>query len=260
MKNLYKTLTLALLLTTSTQSKAIALVDVDIELQLLVDISGSINSNEYDMQLQGYANAFASDRLQNAIINGTQGQIAVQLIMWSGASAQDISIDWTLVDSIESANALATDIAAIARPFAGWTAIGSAIEYAYPLFDSNEFNGTKQIIDISGDGRNNNGVSPDSASQNAINAGVDTINGIVITQDQRVVDQYLEQVVNGDSPFLLNASDFSEFQQAIEDKIVAEIDGTVPTQNIVSVPEPSTWLLFSIGGVFIVMRRFAKEK
>ena len=259
MNKLYKTLTLALLLTTSAQSNGVTMVDVDIELQLLVDISGSIDSNEYDMQLQGYADAFASDRLQNAIINGTEGQIAVQLIMWSGSSAQDISIDWTLVDSIESANNLALDIAAIARPFAGWTAIGSAIEYAYPLFDSNSFNGTRQVIDISGDGTNNSGISPAVASQNAINAGVDTINGVVITQSQPVIDQYLNDVVNGDNAFLLTPTNFTEFQQSIEDKIVAEIDGSTPAQAI-AVPEPATWLLFSVSSLFIVMRRFAKEK
>ncbi len=237
-----------------------ALTPVDIELQLLIDISGSISTSEYNLQLQGYANAFNSSSVQNAIINGTQGQIAVQLIMWSGASNQVVNIDWTLVDSIESAGSLSTAIAAIARPFSGWTAIGSAIEYAYPLFSNNGFNGASQIIDISGDGTNNSGISPATAVQNALDSGVDTINGIVITNNQNVIDQYLNEVVAGDSPFLLAPADFDEFQLAIENKIVAEIEGTTPENNIVTVPEPSSISLFGLASIFMLVRKFRKEK
>ena len=91
----------------STSSTAYSVTQVDIELQLLVDISGSINTQEYDLQLQGYQAAFESSNVQNAIINGSEGQIAVQLIMWSGPSQQSVMIDWTLVDSASSADTLA---------------------------------------------------------------------------------------------------------------------------------------------------------
>lgn len=231
-----------------------AITQVDVELQLLIDISGSVNSNEYYLQMQGYSDAFASDNVQNAILNGTEGQIAVQLIMWSGSSNQQVMIDWALVDSVESADNLATEIASIARPFSGWTAIGSAIEYAYPLMVNNDFAGTKQIIDISGDGTNNNGISPAQASAAAINAGVDTINGIVITENQNVIDQYAQDVVAGDTPFLLAPATFNDFQIAIEDKIVAEIEGSTPP-NAVAIPEPNSIALFLAALLIPVFRR-----
>ena len=110
-----------------TTSTVKAIEAVDVELQLLIDISGSINSSEYDLQLLGYQAAFESDTVQDAIINGTHGKIAVQLIMWSGPNQQNIMIDWSLVDSGSAADALAIEIGNLARPFAGWTAIGEAI-------------------------------------------------------------------------------------------------------------------------------------
>lgn len=238
-------------------SKTFAITPVDVELQLLIDISGSISTNEYDLQMQGYSNAFASDTVKNAIINGTQGQIAVQMIMWSGRDNQQVMIDWTLVDSPSSADSLSSQIATIARPFSGWTAIGSAIEYAYPLFLDNDFIGTEQIIDISGDGTNNSGSQPTTASANAIDSGVDTINGIVITNNQSVIDQYYNDVIAGDSPFLLAPATFDDFQLAIENKIAAEIAGTTPPQ-IVTVPEPSSLMLFSIAFLFIFRRSINK--
>lgn len=241
------------------QVHAITEVDVDVELQLLIDVSGSVDSNEYDLQMQGYANAFASDNVQNAIINGTQGKIAVQLIMWSGPDAQQIMIDWSLIDSANAADLLADEIAGIARPFAGWTAIGSAVEYSYSLFDSNGFNGTSQVIDISGDGTNNSGSSPATASQTALNSGVDTINGIVITSDQQVIDQYYNDVIGGDTPFLLAPATFNDFQTAIENKIVAEIEGTRPTEAV-SIPEPNSSLLFLLSVTLIGFRKHLSSK
>lgn len=256
--NSFKVALAALLLSTS--SAAYSVTQVDIELQLLLDISGSIDSSEYDLQLLGYQAAFESDNVQNAIINGSEGQIAVQLIMWSGPNQQSVMIDWTLVDSAASADTLAADIAAIARPFSGWTAIGEAIEYAYPLFEDNGFEGFDQIMDISGDGTNNSGVAPGIASDNAIADGVDTINGIVITTNQNVVDQYLDEVVNGETPFLLAPGNFDDFQTSIENKIIAEISGTSPT-GAITVPEPGTLGLFAIPAAFMCFRkRTIKEK
>lgn len=236
-----------------------ALTPVDVELQLLIDISGSISTNEYNLQMQGYSGAFASETVQNAIISGTEGKIAVQMIMWSGSSNQQIMIDWTLIESVENLGDLSTAIANIARPFSGWTAIGSAIEFSYPLFLDNDFIGTKKIIDISGDGTNNSGVQPGSASTNATNNGIDTINGIVITESQAVIDQYAEEVIGGDTPFLLAPANFQDFQTAIENKIVAEIEGSIPAKSIVKVPEPNSLILMIFAGILTV-RRFLQTR
>jgi hypothetical protein len=222
-----------------------AIEQVDVELQLLIDISGSVNSTEYQLQMDGYKAAFESDTVQNSIINGTNGQIAVQLVMWSGANQQEVMIDWSLIDSSEASNNFATTIDSLARPFSGMTAIGNAINYGYTLFENNNFQGLSQVIDVSGDGTNNNGSSPSTARDNALAAGIDKINGIVITTNDNVIDEYTTNVVAGDNAFLLATTDFQDFQSAIETKISSEISGVTPKNNlIVNVPEPeSIWLL-----------------
>lgn len=232
---------------------------VDVELQLLIDISGSVNTSEYNLQMQGYQAAFESDTVQDAIINGHYGQIAVQLIMWSGATQQQIMIDWALIDSDASADDFASNIAALTRPFAGMTAIGSAISFAYPQFSTNDFDGTTNVIDISGDGTTNSGTSVSAASQDALNAGVDTINGIVITQNQAVIDEYTNDVVGGEDPFLLAPANFDDFQTAIENKIVAEIEGTTPEGNLIQIPEPSSYLLWLLTFGSLIVSRLYKR-
>lgn len=227
---------------------------IDVELQLLIDISGSVNSQEYDLQMLGYKAAFESDTVQNAIINGTEGKIAVQMIMWSGANQQQVMIDWTLIDSGTSADAFAATIATIARPFSGWTAIGSAISFSYPQFDNNGYQGTTQIIDISGDGTNNQGISPESAAADAMTSGVDRINGVVITNSQAVINEYADNVVSGEGAFLLAPANFNDFQSAIENKIASEISNTVPTNAVYSVPTPPTVWLFGIAIYFIIFK------
>lgn len=227
-----------LLLTTSYSSHAID-IDVGVELQLLVDISGSVNTNEYNLQMDGYKAAFESDNVQNAI-DGSDG-IAVQLIMWSGGNQQEIMIDWTLIDSGSSADSFAATIDTLVRPFWGMTSIGNAINFGYSEFENNGFSSLSQVIDVSGDGTNNSGSSTSAARDAAMAAGIDKINGIVITTDQAVIDQYTNEVVAGDNAFLLAPATFEDFQTAIETKITYEIQGLTPPGSLLTpIPEPSS--------------------
>ncbi|MBU2893642.1 DUF1194 domain-containing protein [Colwellia sp. D2M02] len=240
------------LLLLSASSTVLAIEMVDVELQLLIDISGSVDNSEYNLQMQGYKAAFESDNVQNAIIGGINGKIAVQLIMWSGRDQQEIMIDWTLIDSADTGDAFAATIDTLARPFSGMTAIGSAINYGYSQFENNGFESLSQVIDVSGDGTNNSGSSPSTASADALAAGIDKINGIVITTNQRVIDQYTNSVVAGDNAFLLAPATFSEFQSAIETKITYEIKGLIPPGDLITpIPEPKTIYLALIS--FIVL-------
>lgn len=254
MKNTIILFYTALLLSSMTL-KAIEVVDV--ELQLLIDISGSVNSSEYQLQMNGYKAAFESSDVQDAILNGTNGKLAVQLIMWSGSNQQEIMIDWTLIDSAASSNAFATSIETLARPFSGMTAIGSAINYGYTLFSQNDFQGLSQVIDVSGDGINNTGMAPEDARDIALNAGIDRVNGIVITSNQNVIDEYKDNVVAGEDAFLLAPATFEDFQSSIETKIISEIQGVTPIGNlIVTVPEPDSIVLFFIGFSLLLIRRY----
>jgi hypothetical protein len=92
-----------------------------LELLLLVDVSGSVDNTEYNLQKQGYVQAFQSAAVQNAILGSVGNSIAVAYVEWSGNNEQSYRVGWTLIDSIATANAFATAIASSTRAFSGST-------------------------------------------------------------------------------------------------------------------------------------------
>lgn len=209
---------------------------VDLELSLLVDVSGSISSSEFTLQRQGYVDAFNSSRVQNAILStsgGRYGQIAANVIFWSGLDQQTQAVGWTLLDSVSSIESFADQLAAASRTFSrGKTAIGEAINYATPLFASNPFTGTRQVIDISGDGATDAGADTAAARDAALAAGVNSVNGIIILGESGLADFYSNNVVGGPGHFLRTAT-IGTFGDAIADKLELEIGSAVP--------EPTTY-------------------
>jgi hypothetical protein len=111
---------------------------VDLELALLVDVSGSVDTTEFNLQRAGYVNAFNNPAVWNVIdglkSKGGTGKIAATFVYWSGGSQQQQAVNWTLIDSFAASQAFASSIGAAARPFSGSTAPGSAINFIVPRF------------------------------------------------------------------------------------------------------------------------------
>jgi len=202
---------------------------VDLELLLLVDVSGSIDSSEFALQRTGYVNAFNNPSLVTAIQNGSIGSIAVSLVYWSGTGQQQQAVSWTLINDATSATAFATAVGNAARPYAGGnTALGEALQVGGALFPNNSFEGTRDVIDVSGDGATNTGISSSTGRASALAAGVDTINGLVILGESGLLAHYQTEVIGGVDPFVIAVSSFDDFGHAIEDKLIGEINGAVP--------------------------------
>jgi hypothetical protein len=240
-----------------------ATVAVDTELALLIDVSGSVSDSEYTLQRSGYVNAFNDADVQAAILGGTLGKIAVSAVVWAGSGQQTQKLGWTLIDSIASAQAFATSLSTMTRSFSGSTAPGSAINFisnpgtTSVSFSENAFDGTRNVIDVSGDGAENAGLDTSTARDNALNLyGVTTINGIAITTTQSVVDFYNNDIKGGSNAFVLQTTNFIDFEGAVKRKLIAEIGGTTPDP----IPLPAAgWLLIAgMGGLAALRRRQTK--
>ncbi len=216
---------------------AAAETPVDLELVLAVDVSLSIDVSEAGLQREGYIRAFRDPEVIRAIRSGILGQIAVAYIEWAGPYQRRVVVGWTLVDGDATAGALANALELSAPGSARRTSISGAIDYALPLFDGNGFEGTRRVIDVSGDGPNNAGGFVDRARDRAVAAGI-TVNGLPILDNgggiyswYNIPDldlYYRDCVIGGPGAFMVVAEDFHDFARAVRRKLILEIAGHEP--------------------------------
>ena len=204
---------------------------VDLELLLAVDTSSSVSPEEFDLQMRGLAEAFRHPAVMAAIRATGDLGIAVSLIQWSDSKNQFVAVDWTVISEPEAAQAFAEDIDNSPRfLIGGGTAIGSALQYSLRQFERNAFQGRRQVIDISGDGRTNQGIQPGGIRDQAVAQGI-TVNGLTILNEDLYVDRYYRyNVIGGTGAFVLTAADYDDFADAILEKLVKEIAGVPVAQ------------------------------
>jgi hypothetical protein len=213
---------------------------VDVELILAVDVSYSMDMDELAIQREGYAQAIQSKEFLQALKAGPSGRIAVTYFEWAASSDQKIIIPWRLVDGPETADAVAAEIMKTPIRRASRTSISGAINFAMPLFDEDPFRGLRRVIDISGDGPNNNGGPVAIARDAALEKGI-VINGLPImvkepsysTMDIDNLDYYYEDcVVGGPGSFVLTIKDREKFKEAIRTKLLMEVAGRTPERPV----------------------------
>jgi hypothetical protein len=222
------------------QAEAQTDTSVDLELALAVDISRSIDAEEALLQRQGYIEAFRHPDVIKAIRAGMLRRIAVSYFEWAGMTVPDVVVGWTLIEDQAGAFAFAEALSRIAPNAARRTSISRAIDFALPLFEGNGFEGTRRVIDVSGDGPNNWGDLVTSARDRAIAAGV-TINGLPILDHGggmfssfNIPDldlYYRDCVIGGPGAFVVVAADFADFARAVRRKLILEIAGRGPRED-----------------------------
>lgn len=220
---------------------------VDVELILAVDVSYSMDMDELALQREGYAQAIISKEFLQALKTGPNGKIAVTYFEWAASSDQKIIIPWRLIDGPETADAVANEIAKTPIRRASRTSISGAINFAMPLFDENPYRGLRRVIDISGDGPNNNGTPVTAARDAALEKGI-IINGLPImvkepsysTMDIDSLDLYYEDcVIGGPGSFVVTIKERDKFKEAIRTKLLLEVAGRTPERRIVPVASQS---------------------
>jgi hypothetical protein len=197
---------------------------VDLELAMLVDVSASVNDEEFHLQASGLAEAFRSPAVLDAIRTSVNGGIAVSIIQWANQTNQRVSVEWTLLRGDADALGLASRIASMPRLIhGGHTALGSALAFGLQELESNRATGIRRVIDVSGDGRANDGLPLRAVRAEVIERGV-TINGLAILNELPLLDRYFrDRLIGGDGAFVMIAQDYTDFAQAMAVKLVREI-------------------------------------
>lgn len=206
--------------------------DIDLALALGIDISGSIDPEEAKLQRQGYVMAFRDPVIVKAILGGPSGRIAVAYYEWSDSWMQKLLIDWTLLDSEQAVAAFARRLEEEPISIARRTSISGAIRYAIPLFSRSPYEAARKVLDISGDGSNNDGGLVTDMRYEALKEKI-VINGLPIMNDrpnpfgfpnEADLDRYyLHCVTGGPHSFVEVAHNFDDFPRAVRKKLLQEV-------------------------------------
>lgn len=201
---------------------------VDLELVLAVDASGSVDENEFILQLAGIAAAFRDEEVQNAIVSGPRARIAVVVEVWADSSTQKDETEWFVLKGPADCKKFANLVEHLPRRVEGGTGIGSAIARAVRLMQYNTIDAPRQVVDVSGDGietpiREDVGILLPQARAMADSLHV-IVNGLAITNEVQDLDiYYRNNVITGSGSFVMKATDYVDFREAVRAKLVREI-------------------------------------
>jgi uncharacterized protein DUF1194 len=204
---------------------------VDIGLVLAVDVSGSVSSERYSLQMNGIAAAFEDPAVQGAILGGRHRALAITLVQWSDKA--QISIPWTVVATEADARAFAERVRHVPRISDQFTCVSQMMRFvADKVLPRIPAQPARTVIDVSGDGAENcNPTIPVDALRDELVAEAVTINGLPILEGEdgdRLEPWYASHLVGGAGAFLLPARGFADFARAMRQKFLIEISSAVP--------------------------------
>ncbi len=216
---------------------------VDVEIVLAVDASGSVDKRELQLQLDGIAAAFRDEAVQHAIGQGPTRKVAVAMLIWSDAAFGKFPTKWHILHSPGSAELFAMAVeefrlltAGVYSLGGGGTGLGDGLAHALKMIESNKIDASRRVVDISGDGIetkpwNDGAVQLPEARARAL-AGDVIVNGLAITTDDPgLAKWYRRNVAVGTGSFVMKATTFDDFRQAIRQKLLKEFSQTIISQN-----------------------------
>jgi hypothetical protein len=201
---------------------------VDLALVLAVDGSASVTYEEFGLIAGGMAAALREPPIIAGLIGGAAKASMCSLLLWSGTSAQEIITDWTLITSEADARAFADQVdnmPRIVKP--GQTAIGEALLASLTLLGRVPDKPKRQVVDVIGDGRSNDGVAPGPIRDRMAAAGI-TINGLCILHEEPdLLQSYTDEVIGGPGAFALTCQDYPAFAAAMKQKLAREVNAPI---------------------------------
>ncbi|HEX8827432.1 MAG TPA: DUF1194 domain-containing protein [Xanthobacteraceae bacterium] len=204
---------------------------VDTALVLAVDVSESINTERYALQMAGIGKTFEDPEIQQMILSGPNHSMFVALVEWS--SKAFLSIPWTLITSPGEAEAFADKVQRAPRLDNQFTCLARALQVVRDkVLPFLPVAANRTIIDVSGDGRDNCNTSPpvEAVRDQLVADGV-TINGLPILEGDEAATLeawYAHHVIGGPAAFLVPALGFSDFERAMRKKFLVEVSSRFP--------------------------------
>jgi len=212
---------------------------VDLELVIAVDVSYAMDTDEQALQRDGYIDAILSQEFLNAIRKGAAGRIAVTYFEWAGANDQRTIVPWQIIDGPETADAFVHVLHQTPPRRASRTSISGALKYATEMFEQSPYKGLRRVVDVSGDGTNNQGILVTVMRDQLVAKGI-TINGLPIMLKEATpgfldipnLDQYYADcVIGGPGAFIVPARGREQFVEAIRRKLLLEVAGKMPEER-----------------------------
>jgi len=216
---------------------------VDVQLVLAVDVSLSMSPDELEIQRRGYATAMADQHVIDAITDGTYGRIAVTYVEWAGVQTQRIIVPWTFIGSRAEAEAFAAKLTEEIPQSARRTSIAGGLSFSADLIAESGIHALKRVIDVSGDGPNNEGPPVREVRDRIVAQGI-VINGLPLMTngglttafDVPDLDKYYQNcVIGGPGAFMFPVTSWEQFPEAVRRKLVQELAGMPPRLPVVKV-------------------------
>ena len=198
--------------------------DVDLALILALDCSSSVSFDEFNLMANGCAAALRDPDVAKGLMSGPLGASLCALVIWSGPGHQEVMTDWTRISTPQELEAFADSVQNVPRIVPGGsTALGEALEVCEKLLRLKPAGAERQVIDMVGDGRSNDGIAPGPVRDRLAAAGV-TINGLcVLHEEPDLLESYTRDVIGGPGAFVLQCQDFSGFADAMRQKLAKEV-------------------------------------
>lgn len=214
-------------------------IEVDLELVLMVDVSRSMSERELEIQRRGYAEALRTDAVLAAVQSGMLQRVALAYVEWSGT--QEVVVDWRLLETREDLDAFANVLTTAFNPGLRRTSISEALIFGADMMERNAFDGLRRVIDISGDGPNNQGRPVQKARDAVLAKGI-VINGLPLMTREGLgskwhlegLDIYYETcVTGGPGAFVIPVLEWEDFGEAVRRKLILEMAGVAVPDRLV---------------------------
>lgn len=192
----------------------------EVALLLAVDVSGSVDREEYRTQMQGLADGLRDSAVSEALV---AGEAMVSVVQWTGSSRQEVTVPWAHITSFEALDAFASQVETAPRRWRNFsTAIGEALDFSLSQFSAAAAC-KKRIIDISGDGSSNEGLLPREVHPR-LRAAEITVNALVIEgAEPRMTEYFWENVITGPGAFVFTANSYDEYPARMRQKLLREV-------------------------------------